>query len=88
MKKFDDELSGILANKAREVNTLIRKAINSGVHVDILVTAEVLVDMVWKHYEDLGFPKGSSNFTHVLPDLDDNAVDGHLRIHITNICAI
>jgi len=81
------ELCNILGEKKIRVKELIKKAAAANIHVDILVCAEMLVDVAWEYLENIGFPKGSSDLFNVLPDLEKYRCSDHLQVTIENIAA-
>ncbi len=85
-EQLQRELVQILGEKAKKVEVLVRKAIEAGVHVDILVTSEPGEALAWEYFERLGFPKGSNDFVHVHPKLVSNALPGHMRIPYETVC--
>ena len=77
-----DKLRDILAEKARQVKNLLGDSARSGIHVDILICAELLQEEAWKYIEKLGAPR---EFFQVLPDLSSSRHPGHLQVKFDNI---
>ena len=68
LKEFWDFLWLIQDEKFQLMSSHIKDALARGIHVEINVDTEPGVIMAWELWEQLGFPKGSNEFTHVAID--------------------
>ncbi len=54
--------------RREQMKLLIKEAVSNGIHVEIIVSTEPGLIVAQELWEYLGFPKGSSDFTHVTLD--------------------
>ena len=85
MTDFDKLMWEIHDERSKKMVELVKRAVSEGRHVDILVTSKPGEVLGWELWEHLGFSQGTSELTHVLWDLSENAEKGHLRIQYSNI---
>jgi hypothetical protein len=68
LNKFWDTLWMVQKARYQLMSLTIIEAVTSGIHVEIIVSSEPGTVLAWKLWEVLGFPEGSSEFTHVTID--------------------
>ncbi len=74
-----EEFNEIVRERHKKIRALIKKAIENGVHVDLIMG--VSRQRGWQIFEELGFPEGTTDFAHVFVDRQESLPEGHLRIY-------